>query len=148
MNEYTTGIAVPSLTSFAYYAVFLVLLVIWSVHMKLAGLVRVLRTILTFYSALHLLVLHLFQLSSAQSHIQDGPCHVAMADCSQTSSLLARLVLVVCVLQNAMVLYIGTFRTPSALPSMWDWDGAKTLMWTLAPPKIYHPVYPQLSLLN
>ena len=73
--------------------------------MKLAGLVRVLRTILTFYSALHLLVLHLFQLSSAQSHIQDGPCHVA--DCSQTSSLLARLVLVVCVLEIAMVLYIG-----------------------------------------
>lgn len=85
------GIAVPSLTSFVYYAVFLVLLVIWSVHLRLAGLVRVLRTLLTLHSALHLLVLHLFQFSAAQDQIQLGPCDLD-ADCNTTSSLLARLV--------------------------------------------------------
>lgn len=86
------GIAVPSLTSFVYYAVFLVLLVIWSVHLRLASLVRVLRTLLTLHSALHLLVLHLFQFSAAQDQIQLGPCDALYADCNTTSSLLARLV--------------------------------------------------------
>ena len=89
---YIVGVAVPSLTSFVYYAVFLVLLVIWSVHLRLAGLVRVLRTLLTLHSALHLLVLHLFQFSAAQDHIQLGPCPVPDSNdyCNTTNSLLAR----------------------------------------------------------
>ena len=93
---FNVGIAVPSVTSFVYYAVFLVLLVIWSVHMRLTGLVRVLRTLLTLHSALHLLALHLFQFSAAQDHIQLGPCSVA--DCNTTNSQLARSVYVLFVL--------------------------------------------------
>ena len=93
---FNVGIAVPSVTSFVYYAVFLVLLVIWSVHMRLTGLVRVLRTLLTLHSALHLLALHLFQFSAAQDHIQLGPCSVA--DCNTTNSQLARSVYVLSVL--------------------------------------------------
>ncbi len=56
--------------------------------MRLAGLVRVLRILLTLHSALHLLVLHLFQFSAAQNHIQLGPCDIA--NCNTTNSLLAR----------------------------------------------------------
>ena len=88
------GIAVPSLTSFAYYAVFLVLLVLWSVHLRPSSLVRVLRTYLILHSALHLLVLHLFQFSTAQNHIQLGPCSIA--NCTTTDMLLARSVSAIC----------------------------------------------------
>lgn len=97
---YNVGVAVPSLTSFVYYAVFLVLLVIWSVHLRLAGLVRVLRTLLTLHSALHLLVLHLFQFSAAQDQIQLGPCPMPDSNdyCNTTNSLLARSVHVIILL--------------------------------------------------
>ena len=99
-SMYNVGVAVPSLTSFVYYAVFLVLLVIWSVHLRLAGLVRVLRTLLTLHSALHLLVLHLFQFSAAQDQIQLGPCPMPDSNdyCNTTNSLLARSVHVIILL--------------------------------------------------
>ena len=101
---FNAGIAVPSLTSFVYYAVFLVLLVIWSVHMRLTGLVRVLRTLLTLHSALYLLALHLFQFSAAQNHIQLGPCSVA--DCNTTNSQLARSVYILSVFYRHSIIIV------------------------------------------
>ena len=68
--------------------------------MRLAGLVRVLRTLLTLHSALHLLVLHLFQFSAAQNQIQLGPCPMPDSNdyCNTTNSLLARSVHVIILL--------------------------------------------------
>ena len=76
--------------------------------MRLAGVVRVLRTLLTLHSALHLLVLHLFQFSAAQDHIQLGPCSAPNADCNTTNSLLARLVLVLSTLCQYIIVKIIT----------------------------------------
>ena len=112
---YIVGVAVPSLTSFVYYAVFLVLLVIWSVHSRLAGLVRVLRTLLTLHSALHLLVLHLFQFSAAQNQIQLGPCPMPDSNdyCNTTNSLLARSVHVIIIL-SFLCSYVKPYKIKSS----------------------------------
>lgn len=80
-----SGVAVPSLTSLAYYLVFLTVLVIWSFHqtVRLRVLVRVLRCILTFYTMVHLIVLYLYQFQAAQQNIPLLPDDTA-------KSLLAR----------------------------------------------------------
>ena len=80
------GVAVPSLTSFAYYAFFLLLLILWSLHLlsKMEGFVRALRAIAILYCSLHLLLLHLYQFQSLQDHIPVQPANT-------TTSLLARL---------------------------------------------------------
>ena len=75
--------AVPSLTSFAYYLLFLFLLIIWSVHLELKGLVRVLRVVAMIYATLHLVVLDLYQFQSAQDLVPTQPANT-------TNSLLAR----------------------------------------------------------
>lgn len=79
------GVAIPSLTSFAYYLVFLIVLVIWSFHqtVRLRVIVRVLRCVLTFYTMVHLIVLYLYQFQAAQQNIPLLPDDTA-------KSLLAR----------------------------------------------------------
>ena len=85
------GVAVPSLTSFIYYIVFLIVLAIWSCHLsvQLRGVVRVLRCGLTFYSMLHLVVLYLYQFQTAQQNIPLQPYDT-------TKSLLARFACIYC----------------------------------------------------
>lgn len=84
------GIAVPSVTSFAYYAVFLSLLALWGLHLRLQQSVRLLRAAVMFYSALHILMLDLYQFQGFQSavsvFVEDSPSVVA----NTTDSLLAR----------------------------------------------------------
>ncbi len=77
------GIAVPSITSFVYYASFLLLLFIWSIHKKAAILIRILRTFLVIYASCHMIVLDLYQFQSAQFYIPLLPDNA-------TSSILAR----------------------------------------------------------
>lgn len=62
-----SGVAVPSILSFWYFFVFLLLAIMWSIHYKHAGLVvRSLRTISLIYTAIHLIVLYLYQFQSFQ----------------------------------------------------------------------------------
>ena len=65
------GVAVPSLTSFTYYAMFLLILAVWSCHqaVKWRGIMRVLRCGMTFYTLLHLIGLYLYQFQAAQQNI-------------------------------------------------------------------------------
>jgi len=57
---------VPSLTSAMYFLSCLTLLIIWSLHLRLMGMVRVLRLVLVFYGSAHLVILDLYQFPSAQ----------------------------------------------------------------------------------
>lgn len=63
------GTAVPSLTSFTYYAIFLFLLILWALQLRPRLLIRALRAFLVLYSGLHLLLLDLVQFSSLQERI-------------------------------------------------------------------------------
>lgn len=61
------SVLVPSVLSFWYFFVFLSLAIMWSIHFKRAGLVvRSLRTISLVYTAVHLIVLYLYQFQSFQ----------------------------------------------------------------------------------
>ncbi|CAI8013642.1 Piezo-type mechanosensitive ion channel component 1 [Geodia barretti] len=81
-----SGVAVPSLTSFTYYAMFLLILAAWSCHqaVKWRGCIRVLRCCMTFYTMLHLISLYLYQFQAAQQNIPIKPDDTS-------KSLLARL---------------------------------------------------------
>lgn len=82
---YHAGVAVPSLTSFTYYAIFLFILAVWSCHkaVKWRRIIRVLRCGMTFYTMLHLMGLYLYQFQAAQQNIPIQPY-------GTTKSLLAR----------------------------------------------------------
>ena len=74
---------VPSLTSLTYYLCFLLLLGVWSLHMRALVLVRILRVLLVIYSTLHLVMLDLYQFQSAQTLVPINPN-------TTTTSLLGR----------------------------------------------------------
>ena len=62
-----TGVAVPSIVSFWYFSVFLLLCIMWSTHFKYTESIgRVLRLISIVYSAVHILALYLYQFQSFQ----------------------------------------------------------------------------------
>ncbi len=62
-----SGVTVPSIVSFWYFAVFLVMCWAWSVHFSHThSLGRVLRILSLVYSAVHILVLYLYQFQSFQ----------------------------------------------------------------------------------
>ena len=69
------GVAVPSLTSFTYYGMFLIMLGLWSFHQtgKWKGAIRCIRCGLTFYTMLHLVALYLYQFQAAQQNIPQEP---------------------------------------------------------------------------
>ncbi len=75
--------AVPSVSSYSYYIVFLVILVLWSLHIKLKGVVRCLKVAVMLYAALHLVILDLYQFQSGQELINFEPLN-------SSHSLLAR----------------------------------------------------------
>lgn len=102
------GVAVPSLTSFAYYLVFLTVLVIWSFHqtVRMRVVVRVLRCILTFYTMVHLIVLYLYQFQAAQQNIPLLPDDTG-------KSLLARYIYIYIIKHVHMHIHVHmyTYRT-------------------------------------
>ena len=62
-----TGVSVPSIFSLWYFCVFLVLNIMWSTHFKHIRCVsRMLRLVSLVYSAVHLIVLYLYQFQSFQ----------------------------------------------------------------------------------
>ena len=62
-----SGVAVPSIVSFWYFAVFFVMCWAWSIHFShTQSLGRVLRIISLVYSAVHILLLYLYQFQSFQ----------------------------------------------------------------------------------
>lgn len=77
------GVAVPSLTSLLYFFFFILLSLLWSFHLQHLFLIRWLRCLALIYSGLHILILYLYQLQSAQLLIPILPNDT-------TSSLLAR----------------------------------------------------------
>jgi len=66
-----------------YYVVFLAVLLVWSLHLKLRGLVRVLRVCVMAYAVVHLVLLDLYQFQSAQELVSSVPIN-------STQSLLTR----------------------------------------------------------
>jgi hypothetical protein len=72
-----SGVAVPSITSFIYYGVFMIILAVWSCHQSQQShwkvVMRMLRSGLTFYTMLHLIVLYLYQFQAAQQNIPLQP---------------------------------------------------------------------------
>jgi hypothetical protein len=60
------GSIVPSLTSFCYYAIFLIQMLLWCFHLKLAVVVRSIRFFLLAYACLHMSVVYLYQFQSFQ----------------------------------------------------------------------------------
>ena len=79
------GVVVPSVTSLAYFIAFLLLCLLWSLHIKNCLPVRVLRSVCLVFSAGHILVLYLYQFQSAQLVFSVYPTDT-------TESLLSRLV--------------------------------------------------------
>ena len=77
------GVALPSVTSFFYFALFLVLMLSWSLHLTIVGVTRILRTLALVYSSLHFLLLYLYQFQSFQEEVPTQPYDT-------TDSLLAR----------------------------------------------------------
>ena len=77
------GVAFTSITSLAYFAFFLFLLLLWSVHLRCSSLVRWLRVITLIYTAVHVIVLYLYQFQSAQQLLPYQPYNT-------TESLIAR----------------------------------------------------------
>ena len=77
------GVAVPSLISLFYFSFFLLLSFLWSFHLHHLFVIRWLRCLALIYSSLHILILYLYQLQSAQLLIPVSPTDT-------TSSLLAR----------------------------------------------------------
>ncbi len=62
-----SGVAVPSIASFWYYAIFLLLSIMWSIHFKYAqSIIRIIRLVSLVYTAIHILVLYLYQFQSFQ----------------------------------------------------------------------------------
>ena len=92
------GVAVPSILSYIYYLVFLLVLIIWSLHLKLKWAVRVVRVAIMIYAILHLVLLDLYQFQSGQDLVEALPLDT-------THSLLARYS---CVILCTMSLYICT----------------------------------------
>ena len=77
------GVAFTSITSLAYFAFFLFLLLLWSVHLRCSSLVRWLRVITLIYTAVHIVILYLYQFQSAQQLLPYQPYNT-------TESLIAR----------------------------------------------------------
>ena len=77
------GVALPSVISFFYFAMFLVLTLNWSLHLTFVRVFRFLRTLALIYSALHFLLLYLYQFQSYQEEVSTQPYDT-------TNSLLAR----------------------------------------------------------
>lgn len=80
---FLSGVAVPSLTSLFYFSFFLLLSLLWSLHLHRLFVIRWLRCLTLIYSGLHILILYLYQLQSAQLLIPISPTDT-------TNSLLAR----------------------------------------------------------
>ncbi len=76
---FTTGVAVPSISAYSYYIVFLVILVLWSLHLKLKMVVRCLKVVVMLYAALHLVVLDLYQFQSGQELIKFEPLNSSLS---------------------------------------------------------------------
>ena len=60
------GVSYASVTSFAYFAFFLLLAILWSVQITFSSLIRSLRIVAMLYTAVHFVVLYLYQFQAGQ----------------------------------------------------------------------------------
>lgn len=67
------GVALPSVTSFFYFAVFLVLMLSWSLHLTSMGVSRFLRMVALVYCTAHFLLLYLYQFQDFQEEVATQP---------------------------------------------------------------------------
>ena len=77
------GVSYTSVTSFAYFAFFLLLAILWSVQLTISSLIRSLRILTMLYTAVHFVVLYLYQ-------FQAGQLLLPYQDLNTTKSLIAR----------------------------------------------------------